>query len=387
MKRSRALGKVRLAIERLAYELPLHSGLLSRWRLVEDGDVTDTMAIGFRGGRFVVYVNSGFVSPLSMDELTAVLSHEANHVLFEHVFHEPDTTENRQARIIAQETTVNDWALPNLPGQPYLTRDFPVLSSASCTEERYQILKDIVPPEIAVTLTIDDHATWEEIRKNGDIAKLASTLEISAVWKTLTPKQKVKVRLPQKAQKALQAAGAIGGGAEASLGRGMASVPWQKVLRRYVGKETRRRPVFGRPPRRFPHLVGVVPGKARQAGVPKVMAVIDTSASMTSKMLADISAELGVMARTYAVTVVECDRQIRATYAFKPIESIRGRGGTSFKPPFEPEFLREHKPDLVVYFSDGCGKAPEIQPRVPVVWCLTPNGKKPCAWGREIRLG
>ena len=386
MKRSKALGKAKMAVERLAYEMPLHAGLLSRWQLIEDSQITDTMAIGFRSGRYVVYVNPSFVEPLTMDELTAVLSHEANHVLFEHVFHEPEPSENHQARVISEETMVNDWALPSLPGDPYLTKDFPQLSSAYDTEERYRILKDIIPPETTVALTVDDHEAWDEIRKNGDIAKLASTLEISAIWKTLTPDQRRKVKLPQKAQKALQAAGAIGGG-EAALSSGTASVPWQKVLRRYVGRETRRRPVFGRPPRRFPHLVGIVPGKARQAGTPHVMTVIDTSGSMTSKLLADISAELGVMARTYKVTVVECDTQIHATYAFRPIESVRGRGGTSFKPPLEPAFLREQKPDLVVYFTDGHGPAPANAPPVPLIWCLTPGGKKPCEWGREIRLG
>ena len=51
------------------------------------------------------------------------------------------------------------------------------------------------------------------------------------------------------------------------------------------------------------------------------MACIDTSASMTSKMLEDISAELGVMAKTHTVTVVECDKRIHAVYPFKPMEN------------------------------------------------------------------
>lgn len=387
MKRSKALGKVKMAVERLAYEMPLHAGLLSRWKLIENGHITETMAIGFRSGRFVVYVNPTFVEPLSMDELTAVLSHEANHVLFEHVFHEPTPTENRQARIIAEETVVNDWALQNLPGQPYLTKDFSMLMALGDTEGRYEILKEIIPPETTVTLTLDDHSTWEEIRKNGDIAKLASTLEVSAAWQSLTPEQRRKVKLSQTVQKALKAAAGIGDGAEASLASGKASVHWQKVLRRYVGRETQSRPVFGRPPRRFPQLVGIVPGRARQAGVPKVMAVIDTSASMTPAMLADISAELGVMARTYSVTVVECDTRIHAVYSYRPIKSVHGRGGTDLRPPFEPDFLREHKPDLVVYYTDGHGTAPDGAPPMPVIFCLTPGGRMPCGWGREIRLG
>jgi len=386
VKRSKALGKVKMAVQRLAFEMPLHAGLLSRWRMIEDTAVTSTIAIGFRSGRFVVYVNPDFVAPLSMDELTAVLSHEANHVLFDHVFHTPDPSENRQARTVAEETTVNDWALPHLPGEPILTQDWPQLSPAGDTDARYEILKDIVPPETTITLTIDEHGTWGEIQRNGDIAKLASTLEVSAVWKTLTLEQQAKVKLPQKAQKALQAAGAMSGRAEAALAPGKAVVSWQKVLRRYVGRETRRRPVFGRPLRRFPQLVGVIPGQARQASQPHIMAVIDTSGSMTAKLLADISAELGVMAKTHTVTICECDRRIHAVYPYKPIETVKGRGGTDLRPVFEPEFLKEHKPDLICYFTDGCGPAPDTPPRIPVIWCITPCGRKPVEWGREIRL-
>jgi len=386
MKKSRALGKVKMAVERLAYEMPLHAGLLSRWRLIEDPAVTRTIAIGFRGGRFVVYVNGEFVAPLSMDELTAVLSHEANHVLFEHVFHQPEPSENRQARVIAEETMVNDWALPDLPGEPYLTADFPQLRTSLDTDARYELLKNIIPPEETITLNIDEHGTWVEIQRNGEVAKLASTLEVSAVWKTLTPEQRAQVRLPRTAEKALQASGAMDGGAEATLGAGTASVAWQRVLRRYVGRETRRRPVFGKPPRRFPKLVGVIPGKAREAGKPHVMACIDTSASMTAKMLADISAELGVMAKTFTVTVVECDKCIQKVYKYHPLETVRGRGGTSFLPPFEPDFLKEHRPDLLVYFTDGDGSAPAEAPRVPVIWVLTEGGTKPCGWGREMRM-
>ena len=126
-----------------------------------------------------------------MDELTAVLSHEANHVFFEHVFHEAEFGENEKARIIAEETVVNDWALPDLPGEPYLTKNYPMVSAV---------------------------------------------------------------------------------------------------------------------------------------------------------------------------------------------------GGTSFKPPFERGFLREHRPDLVVYFTDGQGPAPECPPSVPVIWCLTQGGRMPVEWGREVRM-
>ena len=46
----------------------------------------------------------------------------------------------------------------------------------------------------------------------------------------------------------------------------------------------------------------------------------------------------------------------------------------------------EHRPDLVIYLTDGYGEAPERPPSVPVIWCLTPGGEAPTTWGRIKQL-
>ena len=135
------------------------------------------------------------------------------------------------------------------------------------------------------------------------------------------------------------------------------------------------------PSRRLPHLVGIVPGTRRRAGRPGILAVIDTSASLTSELLGQISGELGRLAADYRVTVVECDDEIQSVYSYRPIHSVEGRGGTHLRPPFEPAFLQRYRPDLIVYFTDGEGPSPEKPPRQPVVWCLTPDGERPAEWG------
>jgi len=137
-----------------------------------------------------------------------------------------------------------------------------------------------------------------------------------------------------------------------------------------------------------PHtiMVGIIPGWGRFASNPKVMAVIDTSGSMSEPMLADISAELGLMSQRYEVTVVECDVAVHAVYPYRPISEVHGRGGTSFLEPLAADFLRKQGPDLVVYFTDGYGPAPANPPSVPVIWCITEGGVTPAKWGQEIRM-
>jgi predicted metal-dependent peptidase len=160
---------------------------------------------------------------------------------------------------------------------------------------------------------------------------------------------------------------------------------WRRFLRRYVGQSLEVRPVFNRPPRRFPDLVGIVPGRRHLADRPMVMAVIDTSGSITPDLLELINAELAHLAKAYDVTVVECDCAVHRVYTYsKPLQFAQGGGGTDFRPPLERTFLRKHSPDLIIYFTDGEGPAPERSPRVRVIWCLTPQGRQPAEWGRAI---
>ena len=116
-------------------------------------------------------------------------------------------------------------------------------------------------------------------------------------------------------------------------------------------------------------------GNAAKAERPRVMAVIDTSGSITPELLESISAELALLARHHAVLVVECDAMVHAVYEYLgPLRAVHGRGGTDFRPPLVRNFLRKHRPDLVVYFTDGFGPAPEQGPQVPLAWCLVPGG-------------
>ena len=239
---------------------------------------------------------------------------------------------------------------------------------------------------------------WAEARDSKEQAERSAKMDIAVAWGSLTPQERDKVTEPfaEIAEAAAEESGfesdsSCEAGDEAgeeveALHGGQGHVPWQVVLRRHVGRILERRPVFGRLPRRFPDMAGIIPGKGRFAQKPKVMAAIDTSGSLTGPTLAAISAELGLMAKHYDVVVVECDTRIYQVYPYRPIESVMGRGGTDLRPPLEPDFLKDHQPDVVVYFTDGYGPAPDKPPTVPVVWCITEDGQEPVPWGMKIAL-
>jgi predicted metal-dependent peptidase len=119
--------------------------------------------------------------------------------------------------------------------------------------------------------------------------------------------------------------------------------------------------------------------------LPRVLAVIDTSGSISNDLLERIAGGLRRLARSHKVIVCECDAAIRNVYPFLgKLETVRGRGCTDLQPLLEAVFLCRHKPDVIAYYTDRGGPVPEKPPRVPLVWCLTATGVTPAPWGRLV---
>ena len=410
---NKARGKLKMAVQRMMRRYPFHAHLVAGSRRLEEPGIS-TMAVTVRSCQVLYFYNADFVESCTLEELVGVFHHEVNHVLFGHVFAKPEDFPHRMARIIAEEVTVNEWVNEPLPGNPVLLEQFPQLPENEDTTTRYhKLAKDLPDNGLKFTLlvpnsgsdgqksggggeeieveiqTLDDHSVWEEARNSGRLGRMAVQAAVRQARRKLSPEQ--WQHLPESVRKAIEqrARGNQPGDCleEFSPGDDGRAQDWRRQLRRYMGQETEIRPVFNRPSRRCPELLGIVPGQVRRMERPHVMAAIDTSGSVTTDDLSQISAELRRMNRTHQVTVVECDTQIQAVYPLREdLREVKGRGGTDLRPPFEPAFLRQYRPDVVVYFTDGCGPTPDIAPRIPVIWCLTQGGTQPADWGREIKM-
>ncbi len=165
---------------------------------------------------------------------------------------------------------------------------------------------------------------------------------------------------------------------------------WQTALRMFVARARAPVHTYARPNRRFPALVGVVPGRTYSPRVltkPSLLVAIDTSLSMTRPELVEIARQLSKLAEHARITVAECDVEIARVYAFDgAIAEVAGRGGTDLRPVFAADFLGARKVDGVIDFTDGEGPYPEQAPRVPVLWVLTKPGEFGCPWGERARL-
>lgn len=164
---------------------------------------------------------------------------------------------------------------------------------------------------------------------------------------------------------------------------------WKRILRSIIGTAAKvgARLSWKKESKRFG---STAKGKLKRRTL-NVVFVMDTSGSVGDNELKAFVNELVGIQKSYrgcTVHVIECDAEVNKYYKLtsyqKPDRKFRGRGGTSFKPPFKFLEKKKLRPDVLVYMTDLCGDFPEKQPAYPVIWAATTDQKTP--WGWVIRL-
>jgi len=375
---NRAEGRIAVAKDRLLAKYPLHASVLGSMPVVCRPDV-GTMGVTISGSKVHLLHNPGFVLKLPIPELIAVLIHEVHHVIFNHLLMKRKDYPHRSALIVAQEVTVNEFITEPLPKGCVLLQDWPMLPPGESTDQRYQRLKNVVPVNYIVVLC-DNHGGWPADLTPEEEEALKELLA-NAV-NSVDPGD-----IPEELREALQAWGVSTDARVEEISHGFGkTVNWRVALRRYLGGLLDVQPNYNRPPRRFPHMVGILPAQSRRSNKPKVMAVIDTSGSIDAHSLTLIDNELRTLAKHFTVTVVECDVEIHRVYPYKKLDKLWGRGGTDLRPPLEQAFLAKHKPDVLIYFTDLYGPFPDSKPKTPVIWAVLPGGGTPPLWGKVIQI-
>jgi predicted metal-dependent peptidase len=120
----------------------------------------------------------------------------------------------------------------------------------------------------------------------------------------------------------------------------------------------------------------------------------DTSLSMGTDQLIEARSEgyhllkkMGLQEAWLIQADTQVERCERISLRKMPSISYKGRGGTNFIPVFQKVMQLRPRPNLLVFFTDGAGPAPEHQPRgLEVVWCIvrTPYSCRPAPWGKMV---
>ena len=173
---------------------------------------------------------------------------------------------------------------------------------------------------------------------------------------------------------------------------------WRSLLRRYMTDAARRDYSWSVPNRRFIDSGLYLPSMHSQ-GIDTIAIIIDTSGSLPGDTLALFWAEIREIVAELqpdSIHVLQVDAVLRDAAEYPAGElpdgiTIKGRGGTDFRPGFEWLHEQGVRPGCCLYLTDlECDSYPETEPAYPVVWCVwgTPPGdryREP--WGERIDIG
>jgi predicted metal-dependent peptidase len=385
--RSEARKYLDCCISRLLTDFPLHWVILSAASIVED-PTHPTMAVGSsQNGQLFLFYNPDFTLKLLEEQAQGVLLHEVNHVLFQHLSPITGIDGSSMAWKFACECTANEYIPYSLPGNP-ITLELLGLPPKESTSTRYSKLlrrglqgslcAGII--ERALKSGATHHQDTEDSPPRHPIAMIREAASL------------VGEEVPLETRLSLATHYPCDSWVERLEPEGLGSLPWKELLALSARGLRVRYATRRYPSRRQPESLGIVPGKRSRREHPRVLVAIDTSGSMGDYELLQIAEELrGLTEGDVAVTVVHCDSMIHeVTKVGKGfvLRELKGRGGTDLRPPFEEAFLRQHQPDLVVYFTDGYGPAPDAPPsNVEVLWILTGyRPQVPARFGKVVTM-
>ena len=171
-------------------------------------------------------------------------------------------------------------------------------------------------------------------------------------------------------------------------------IDWKSLLRQFI-REVRGGSYRWLPPnRRFIAKGLYLPGRRQKMF--RGVVTLDTSGS-TVEALPDFVGEVERLMRSFGkfeLTVIECDAKVGNVTVVssntKPHDwrkhRFSGGGGTDFTPVFEYIEGKRIRPDVLLFFTDGDGSCPQVNPGYPVLWLLTENGEPPVSWGVHIKM-
>jgi predicted metal-dependent peptidase len=412
---------------------PYYAAILASMNAVADPSV-ERMAVSLHEGRFYLHVNvDAFVrEPMY---LAGVLLHEVHHVALGHLTH-PKFKDVAVPELmdLAIEMSANEHIEEPLP-DPITWRPYALmgLRAGQSTMERYDRLLEAhrggaitregsaarearagaltrtgggvslreaenllhrrekagPPPGDATKKRVDDHRFLRRMPPRGAVERTRELLEDSiATAKRLRPDldepdapgQLLAGKQPGRLVEELTG----------SVAQAEAFIDWKTALRMFVTRERAPVHTYARPSRRFPAMVGRIPGRAwspRRIERPKLVVALDTSLSMTGDELAEVARQLAVVAEMARLVIVECDTEVTRVYPFAgTLTDVAGRGGTDLRPVFASPLVEAERPDGIVYFTDGNGPFPNAAPALPVLWILTKPGAFGCPFGARAEL-
>ena len=347
---------------------------------------------------YYIYVDSGFCDDLDENEIMGVLAHEVLHCVLGHL----DRRGERDRAV---------WGM----AIDYATNALLLEAGLILPKDRLhdQIFRGMTAEDIYEQLLKEGAGDSKKRKKNGseidvhtagldrhvDPGDIEGAPQRNQDFPTAVERQRLRISLTKELSSQLP--GRESGYWDEEIKKATSTqISWERFLARFVSGL--RRNDYRIYPFNKKHIWrGLFLPSIGAPGPDHLVVAIDTSASMTSKILSTVLAEIdGLRGQTECkLTLIECDTEIKGTDIFESWEltsvnfkmkQFRGRGGTSLKPPFEwvnqISIEGGQTPDALIYLTDGYGAFPETPPPYPCLWVVPKGGVTGVPFGEVLHL-
>ena len=355
-----------------------------------------------------------FMKELKRDERVAVIKHEALHLVYRHLYRKLIRHGDQKLFNIAADLVVNQYVAPwPLPETAVTLKIFPDmgLEFDQTLEWYYDKLKALQgrggkqkSPRSSEALKNlmgqddchGDHRYWASAGGEGFAQQSGALGELPVLSDALRNAMESDLErhlLRARDQTPSQHWGKLPAGIQSAIAQiaqaRKPQVDWRRSLRLFAlsGYRTSVVATNRRMSKRFNTFPGI-----RIRREQRVAVVLDTSGSVDQATVELFFGEVHGIWRTGAeVVVLEADAAVQQTYAYKgkTPTAVKGGGGTSFDPALEwVSQPRNGTFDVCIYLTDGCGPAPDVRMRCPLLWVVTADGMvgEHLKAGRVIRL-
>ena len=170
---------------------------------------------------------------------------------------------------------------------------------------------------------------------------------------------------------------------------------WKEILRQFLTPMFDSTRKWLPPNRRHVYKKMYLPSLQKEKQLNIVIAV-DTSGSTTGDIVKTFVSEVYAILNSfggYTLRLIQCDMEINEDVVFDMDHpfipdkfSLKGGGGTDFRPVFELISEGQEPPEVVLYLTDGYGTAPKKEPGYPVIWGVIEGGMMPAKWGKKMDI-
>jgi predicted metal-dependent peptidase len=377
-------------IEKVVVHLLRNDGVFYAYLLFQMKRIPNTefpfaAGVTVKNGYIEMYWNpEKFKEMKDIKEKASVLEHECQHLVKNHI----GRLGNKDMKLwnIAADLAINQF-IKNLPDWVYTLDKFPASWKMHKNKPAEYYYNQLKKHQQSIEFSKGADGKMKATIKNSD-GSVAGEIELDAPgnhdkWEEgegADGKEIVEEVVRQTVKKALEQTermqGTVPGNLQDDINEILkpAKIPWQRLLRRWVGNKVKASSRYSikRPNRRY--------GMTQKGKVPvrklQITLAIDTSGSISDENLQEFMIEIHSIMASYksTITVIECDWSVQKVYKLKPHTKVdpkfKGRGGTSFKPPFEKVSEDHIETELMIYFTDLWGDFPDKPPRYPTLWVV-----------------